>query len=155
MAPWWHPQKVENFEILMDFDACWTPQDPPPRATAGPRIAKSAPARVSGAEWRERISVHKAAIRQMHCAPGPAGAVRTQKVVIWPPKNRIAKSAPARVSGAEWRKRISAHKAAVRQMHCAPGPAGAFMGVGLCFIPERIIPGAAGAAGPPKLGFPA
>eukprot|EP00661_Eupelagonemidae_sp_cell13_P017839 gene17839-biopygen6865 len=22
----------------------------------------------------------------MRCAPGPAGAVRTQKVVIWPPK---------------------------------------------------------------------
>eukprot|EP00661_Eupelagonemidae_sp_cell13_P021901 gene21901-biopygen23667 len=64
-----------------------------PRATwplyapAGPgRIAKSALAPVPGAEWRERMSAHKAAIRQMHCALGPAGAVRTQKVVIWPPK---------------------------------------------------------------------
>eukprot|EP00661_Eupelagonemidae_sp_cell13_P023074 gene23074-biopygen10315 len=56
-------------------------------APAGPRrIAKSAPARVSDAEWRKRCPAHKVAIRQMHCAPGPAGAVRTQKVVIWHPK---------------------------------------------------------------------
>eukprot|EP00661_Eupelagonemidae_sp_cell13_P012948 gene12948-biopygen16978 len=56
-------------------------------APAGPgRITKSALARVLDAEWRERISVHKAAMRQMHCAPGPAGVVRTQKLVIWPPK---------------------------------------------------------------------
>eukprot|EP00661_Eupelagonemidae_sp_cell13_P019880 gene19880-biopygen22068 len=26
----------------------------------------------------------------MHCAPGLAGGVRTQKVVIWPPKNRYS-----------------------------------------------------------------
>eukprot|EP00661_Eupelagonemidae_sp_cell13_P011505 gene11505-biopygen22891 len=47
----------------------------PLNAPAGPgRIAKSALARVLGAEWRKRIPAHKAAIRQMHCAPGPAGA---------------------------------------------------------------------------------
>eukprot|EP00661_Eupelagonemidae_sp_cell13_P001405 gene1405-biopygen18305 len=45
--------------------------------------------RVSGAEWRKRMSAHKAAIRKIHCAPGPVKAVRTQKVVIWPPKNGI------------------------------------------------------------------
>eukprot|EP00661_Eupelagonemidae_sp_cell13_P021262 gene21262-biopygen7114 len=31
MAPWWHHQKVGNFEILVDFGACWTPGPPPPR----------------------------------------------------------------------------------------------------------------------------
>eukprot|EP00661_Eupelagonemidae_sp_cell13_P002090 gene2090-biopygen3421 len=60
-------------------------------APAGPgRIARSTLARVLGAEWRERIPAHKAAIRQMHCAPGPTGAVRTQKVAMWPPENRYS-----------------------------------------------------------------
>eukprot|EP00661_Eupelagonemidae_sp_cell13_P014224 gene14224-biopygen6565 len=40
-------------------------------------------ARVSGSQWRERISAHKAALRQMHCAPGLAGVAWTQKGGHW------------------------------------------------------------------------
>eukprot|EP00661_Eupelagonemidae_sp_cell13_P019171 gene19171-biopygen14542 len=32
MAPSWRPQKVEDFGIPVEFDACWTPPTPPPRS---------------------------------------------------------------------------------------------------------------------------
>eukprot|EP00661_Eupelagonemidae_sp_cell13_P015969 gene15969-biopygen20233 len=119
-----------------------------PQLRQAPGITDSALARVGGSEWRKRIPAYTAGPRQVHRAPGLAGADRTQKVGsrrpktrqvhrapglaaadrtqkvgIRRPKNRywgplalrrIAKS-PARVSGAEWRKRISAHKSAISQ----------------------------------------
>eukprot|EP00661_Eupelagonemidae_sp_cell13_P014809 gene14809-biopygen5143 len=102
MAPRRHPQEVENFEILMDFGAWWIPGPPLPpqrhgragrQLPAGPQhpqapgIANSALARVLGSEWRKRIPAYTAGPRQMHRAPGLAGADRTQKVAIRRPKN--------------------------------------------------------------------
>eukprot|EP00661_Eupelagonemidae_sp_cell13_P006461 gene6462-biopygen7378 len=95
--------------------------------TPGPgRIAKSALARVLRAEWRKCTSAHKAVISQMHCAPGPAGAVRTQKVVVGP-----ARWHPIRVgygTGGTTRKRCGKSPPWVAQvvveqyigMECAP-----------------------------------
>eukprot|EP00661_Eupelagonemidae_sp_cell13_P023935 gene23935-biopygen10399 len=59
----------------------FTPAGAPGRARARP--AGRAPS-------QQPPSQPQATIRQMHCAPGLAGGVRTQKVVIWPPKNRYS-----------------------------------------------------------------
>eukprot|EP00661_Eupelagonemidae_sp_cell13_P011131 gene11131-biopygen3335 len=56
MAPWWHPEKVGNFEILLDFDACWSPQDPPARACWTPgRAGPPSPASPQ-APWDRQFS---------------------------------------------------------------------------------------------------
>eukprot|EP00661_Eupelagonemidae_sp_cell13_P019582 gene19582-biopygen8489 len=59
---------------------------------AAPRAGRSRSDAKGGhlATKKTCIRAHKATIRQMHCAPGLAGGVRTQKVVIGPPKNRYS-----------------------------------------------------------------
>eukprot|EP00661_Eupelagonemidae_sp_cell13_P013516 gene13516-biopygen11074 len=96
-----------------------------------------------GSEWRKRIPAYTVGPRQMHRAPGLAGADRTQKVGIRRPKKPVSglvgtpswsdmtlgrdlqEVALARVLGSEWRKRIPAYTAGPRQMRRAPGLAGA------------------------------
>eukprot|EP00661_Eupelagonemidae_sp_cell13_P025851 gene25851-biopygen16532 len=90
----WHPIGVGYAPLaappgsrdFKEFDGSWRlldpsgPQLPPaPQLPQAPGIANSARARVLGSEWRTRIPAYTAAPRQMHRAPGLAGADRTQK----------------------------------------------------------------------------
>eukprot|EP00661_Eupelagonemidae_sp_cell13_P019172 gene19172-biopygen14543 len=95
VAPWWHLQKVVNFEILMLLCLLDLPAPGPPGSAVllfpqlpaspqhpqAPGTANSTLEHVLRSEWRKRISAHKAAPKANAQGPGLAGAVRTQKNV--------------------------------------------------------------------------
>eukprot|EP00661_Eupelagonemidae_sp_cell13_P014046 gene14046-biopygen2045 len=79
MASWRHPVPVPQARPLQG-----------PQLRQAPGITDSALARVLCSEWRERIPACTAAPRQMHRAPGLAGADRTREVAIWWSKKPVS-----------------------------------------------------------------
>eukprot|EP00661_Eupelagonemidae_sp_cell13_P025839 gene25839-biopygen19527 len=98
----WHPKnrKSEISRFWWILMPAGPPRTPPPPSPGPPSRGQRNVESRESAERRKRIPGHKAAIRQMHCAAGLAGAVRTQKMVIWQSKkNRHKANTLRRMAG--------------------------------------------------------